>query len=195
MNNLLIKGNKTLATITGILFFGILLNNISVSTPVNYVEANQLEVGTLSISTSIDAEEKLTAKEIEVYHTPAYIPDPVKVANVRDYLNGRNAPLAEYAEELVTAADHYGIDCRIIAAISVNEAGGGKKNFRPYNAWGWGKMSFENWEQAIWTVSKGIAGYYSRGLTTPKLISTYYCPPNAANWANKVSFVMYEMEL
>jgi hypothetical protein len=196
MKNLLIKGNKALAMITGILFFGVALSNISVSTPVNYVEANQLqEVGTLSISTNIDKEEMLTAEEIEIYHTPVYTPDAKKVENIRRYLAGRNAPLAGYAEEFVRAADHYGIDYRLIAAISVIESNGGRKNFKPYNAWGWGKMTFENWEQGIWTVSKGLAGYYSRGLTTPKLIATYYCPPNAVNWANKVSYVMYEMEL
>lgn len=196
MKNLLIKGNKALAIITGILFFGVAINNISISTPLNYVEANQIEeVGTLSISTSVEMEEKLTPQEIEVYHVPAYVPDPYKVGVVYRYLAGRNAPLADYATEFITAADHYGIDYRIVAAISVMESNGGKKTFRPYNAWGWGKMTFESWEQGIWTVSKGIAGYYSRGLTTPKLIAPYYCPPNADNWANKVGYIMYEMEL
>ena len=196
MKNLLIKGNKALAIITGVIFFGMLLNNISISTPVNYVEANQIEeVGTLSTATNIEMEEKLSAQEIAVYHVPTYLPDPVQVGQIRSYLARRSAPLADYAEEFVMAADHYGIDYRIVAAISVMESNGGRKTFRPFNAWGWGRMTFESWEQGIWTVSKGIAGYYSRGLTTPKLMAPYYCPPNAENWANKVSFVMYEMTL
>jgi hypothetical protein len=196
MKNLLVKGNKALAIITGTIFFGMLLNNISISTPVNYVEANQIEeIGMLSSATSIEMEEKLSAQEIAVYHVPTYVPDPVQVEQIRRYLSNRNAPLADYAQEFVMAADHYGIDYRIVAAISVMESNGGRKTFRPYNAWGWGKMTFESWEQGIWTVSKGIAGYYSRGLTTPKLMAPYYCPPNAESWGNKVSFVMYEMTL
>jgi hypothetical protein len=196
MRNLLIKGNKALATITGIICFGVLLNNISITTPVNYVEANQIEEVLSATSNPVDlVEEKMTVQEIEANHVPAYVPDAQKVENIRRYLARRNAPLADYATEFVMAADHYGIDYRIIAAISVIESSGGRKNFRPYNGWGWGKMTFESWEQGIWTVSKGIAGYYSRGLITPKLIAPFYCPPNAVSWGNKVSFVMYEMEL
>lgn len=196
MKNLLIKGNKALAVVTGTIFFGLLLNNISITTPVNYVEANQSgAVGTSSIVADIDMEDKLSAAEVQANHTPTYIPDAQKVENVRKYLAKRNAPLADYAEEFVIAADYYNIDYRIIAAISVMESGGGQKNFRPYNAWGWGKLTFENWEQGIWTVSKGISRYYDRGLTRPELIAPYYCPPNATKWANTVNYVMNQMEI
>lgn len=195
MKNLLIKGNKALAIVTGILFFGILLNNISVRKTVSYVQANQSEeIGTSSIVANVDMENQLTASEVE-YNSTSYVADNEKVANVRNYLANRGAPLAEYAEVFVTAADYYNIDYRLVAAISVIESSGGEHTFRPYNAWGWGKMTFENWEQGIWTVSEGLAKYYSRGLTTPDLISTYYCPPNATNWARNVNYVMNAMEI
>ena len=195
MKNLLIKSRKSLAVITGIIFFGVILTTITEKIPVTYVEANQYEnsIGTLSTSTTTVVEEKIFTRDLPVNHVPTYVPDKTKVENVRRYLAGRNAPLADYAEEFVKAADHYNIDYRIIAAISVIESGGGKHNFRPYNAWGWGKMTFSSWEEGIWTVSKGIGGYYSRGLTTPKLISTYYCPPNAVKWASNVQLVMNQI--
>jgi len=195
MKNLLIKGNKTLAVITGILFGAVIINNLSHKVPVNYVEASESgNVGSLSISTNVEVEENIIPKKVVVKAVQAqYVRDARKVENVRKYLAGRQAPLAAYAEEFVKAADHYNIDYRIIAAISVIESGGGKHTFRPHNAWGWGKMSFENWTEAIWTVSAGISRYYSRGLTTPQLIAPYYCPPNAVKWAQNVSFVMNQM--
>ena len=194
MKKLLIKGNKTLAIITGILFGAVLINNLSGHVPVNYVEANENSgVGNLSLSTSVEIEENIIVKNVVINQTPKYIPDAHKVENIRRYLAGRHALLADYAEEFVKAADHYNIDYRIIAAISVIESGGGKHNFRAYNAWGWGKKSFENWTEGIWTVSASISRYYSRGLNTPALIATYYCPPSATNWANKVTYVMNEI--
>ncbi len=194
MNNLLIKSKKTLAIVTGILFSSVLINTMSEKIPINYVEANQSNgIGTSSISTSVEVEENLIIKELVIIPVPSYVPDAQKIENIRVYLSARKAPLADYAETFVRAADEYGIDYRIVAAISVIESGGGKHTFRPYNAWGWGKKTFTSWEEGIWAVSKGISNYYSRGLTTPKLISTYYCPPSATSWANKVQFVMNEI--
>jgi hypothetical protein len=194
MKRLLIQSKKGLATITGILFFATIVNSVSETIPTNYVEAKQNDsvVGNLSISTSVELEERVIVRNMAVNEIPTYTyqPDSTKVRNVREYLEGRNSPLAQYAEVFVEAADHYGIDYRIIAAISIIESSGGKHNFRPHNAWGWGRMTFSSWEEGIWTVSKGIGGYYSRGLTTPKLISTYYCPPNAQRWAQNVELVM-----
>jgi hypothetical protein len=194
MEKLLIKGRKALSIISGILLGGMILNSFASNVPVSYVEANESSgIGNLSISTSKEIEENVIVKEYVVNHTPKYIPDAKKVENIRKYLAGRNAPLAAYAEEFVKAADHYDIDYRIVAAISVIESGGGKNNFRPHNAWGWGKMSFENWTEGIWTVSGGISRYYSRGLTTPQLMAPYYCPPNAAKWSQNVTFVMNQI--
>jgi len=195
MKNLLIKGKRALAIITGILFGAILMNNLFNRIPVNYVEAGEANnIGNLSISTSVEIEENVIVKEVVINATPQYTPDARKVENIRKYLAGRNAPLADYAEEFVKAADHYNIDYRIIAAISVIESGGGKHTFRPYNAWGWGSKSFGNWTEGIWTVSAGISKYYSKGLITPQLIAPYYCPPNAVQWAQNVSFIMTQID-
>jgi len=113
-----------------------------------------------------------------------------KVRKINLYLSERGAPLAKYSEEFVKAADHYGIDYRLVAAISIIESSGGKHNFRAYNAWGWGKSDFKSWEDGIWKVSEGMAKYYAKGLTSPRSIAPSYCPPNATTWANKVSYVM-----
>lgn len=113
-----------------------------------------------------------------------------KVEKIRKYLSKRNSPLADYAEDFVEAAEYYSIDYRLVAAISIIESGGGKNNFRPYNAWGWGKKTFNSWKDGIWNVSRGLSLYYSRGLDTPAKIAPRYCPPNAQKWSSNVSYVM-----
>ena len=64
MKRLLIQTKKGLATITGILFFATLINSVSQTIPANVVEANQDEniVGNLSISTSIELEERVVGE-------------------------------------------------------------------------------------------------------------------------------------
>lgn len=137
--------------------------------------------------------EQINVEEINVTEnkkTQAQIDYERKVAKIRKYLSGRGSPLAKYSEEFVKAADHYGIDYRLVAAISIIESSGGKHNFRPYNAWGWGKSGFSSWKEGIWEVSKGLSKYYAGGRTTPQTIAPRYCPPNATSWASKVSYVM-----
>ncbi len=194
MKNLLIKGNKTLAVATGILLGGAILNGIAKDIPISHVEANgSSDIASLSISTSRQIEETIVVKKYIPNESTKYTPDATKVENIRKYLAERNAPLADYAQEFVKAADHYGIDYRIVAAISVIESNGGRHTFKEYNAWGWGKTPFESWTDGIWTVSAGISKYYSKGLTTPELIAPYYCPPNAVKWAQNVNYVMNQI--
>lgn len=179
------------AIISGLLFVGVILQTLSQSIPVSIVKADMTgDISSIAASTQV---ENILDDSQPISYIPVpqeNIPDESKIAKVRAYLTKRNSPLAEYAEEFVKAADTYGIDYRIVAAISIIESGGGKNNFRVYNAWGWGKKGFANWTEGIWAVSAGIGKYYSRGLTTPRLISYAYCPPNADAWARKVQGVM-----
>jgi len=176
--------------LSGILFAGVILHTLSQRIDTFKVEADIS--GTITPNAARTQVENIL-DDIDPIYSPyeeQYVPDEVKVEKIRVYLASRNSPLAEYAEEFVRAADEHGIDYRIVAAISIIESEGGKKNFRPYNAWGWGKKSFSSWVEGINTVSASIGRYYSKGLTTPELISYSYCPPNAESWARKVQGVM-----
>ena len=118
-----------------------------------------------------------------------------KIYNIKKFFEKRNSPLAKYAEEFVLASEHWNIDYRLVAAISVVESGGGKINFKPYNAWGWGKYGFKDWKDGIWSVTKGLAtGYIAKGLDTPLEIARVYCPPSYTSWSRKVSSLMKEIE-
>ena len=186
MNNLVIKGRKALSVIAGVLACGLFAQVISDKLPVNLVQADQGEVSIVStenVSQSADSAE-ITSQQVT----------DIRVVKIQSYLEKRNAPLAAYAKDFVKAADAYGIDYRLVASISVVESGGGLNTFKPYNAWGWGNMTFSSWEEGIWTVSKGMAKYYSLGLTTPRSISYSYCPPSSDSWASKVQYVMNQIE-
>ncbi len=119
-----------------------------------------------------------------------------KVENIQRYLNPRNTPLEEKAEHIVMMANKFNIDYRIVVAISIIESSGGVHSYRPYNAWGWGGASgftFESWEHSIYVVSRGIAGYYSRGQDTPEKMAPTYNPHTPEEWGPKVRKVMNQI--
>ncbi len=181
-----VKGRKILAVIAGVLALGLVANVISDRMPVNLVLADQGQVSAANTENISDATDSAEITNDRVAD--------VRIAKIKAYLSERNAPLADYAKEFVKAADKYGIDYNLVAAISIIESGGGKSTFKPYNAWGWGSKTFSSWEEGIWTVSQGISKYYAKGLTTPKAIAHTYCPPNAVKWGTNVQFVMNEIE-
>lgn len=195
MKNFLNKKN-ILAVIAGILFTGLILNTINEISPTAVMSTNQaslveLEEETIEYMDSNEIKERILEEAVS---TRAQDSETLaKIENVRNYLSRRNSPLAQYAEEIVKAATQYGIDYRLVPAISIIESSGGIHTFRTYNAWGWGKRNFSSWEEGIWEVSKGLGNYYAKGLTTPQKISVYYCPPSASEWARKVSYVMREI--
>jgi len=124
-------------------------------------------------------EDKLKAQKIELFFRE----------------NRRNAPLADYSEKFVEVANKYNLDYRLLPAIATVESGGGKSNFRSYNAWGWGNRSFRSFEEGIEVVGKGLkTGYIDKGRDTVEEIAPVYCPPNYKNWARSVNQFMLEIE-
>lgn len=122
--------------------------------------------------------------------------DRKKVQSVQTFLGRRGSPLAAKAEYIVKSAEIFGIDYRLVPAISIVESSGGKKTYRRFNAWGWGGSkgySFSSWEEGIYTVSKGLSKYYASGATTPIAIAPRYNPHTPQEWAGKVQFLMNQM--
>ena len=124
-------------------------------------------------------EDKLKAQKIELFFRE----------------NRRNAPLADYSEKFVEVANKYNLDYRLLPAIATVESGGGKSNFRSYNAWGWGNKGFTSFEEGIEVVGRGLkTGYIDKGRDTVEEIAPVYCPPNYKNWARSVNQFMLEIE-
>ena len=103
-------------------------------------------------------------------------------ARINAYLAG--SPLSGYGETFARAAWAYGVDPRWSPAISYVESSKGLYCFRPHNAWGWGSVSWDSWEEAIYGHVGGLARGY--GYTLTYAAAQKYCPPSADHWYNSV---------
>lgn len=108
-----------------------------------------------------------------------------KVAAVKSFFKKYGAPLQKNAEDFVRAADMYGIDYRLVPAISMIESSGGKVLFRPYNPFGWGRSGYPSFTAAIYDVSRGMSRYYAGGLKQCERIAYRYNPVTPESWGKK----------
>jgi hypothetical protein len=120
-----------------------------------------------------------------------------RVINLRHFLEGFKSPLAEYAEDFVMYADMYGIDYRLVPAITGVESTFGKRiPAKSYNAYGWanGKYKFTSWEDSIGHVSMTLkTKYIDKGAPTVAKIGRRYAPPSKT-WAGKVTYFVRKID-
>ena len=102
------------------------------------------------------------------------------------YLAG--SPLAGQGEAFAVAAWTYGVDPRWSPAISAVESSKGRYCYAGHNAWGWGAVSWDSWEEAIDAHVRGLARGY--GYTLTEAAAKKYCPPTWQDWYDKVSTQM-----
>ena len=124
-----------------------------------------------------------------------------RIEMVRQFLAKYNSPLEPHAEFIVQTADNYEKDFRLIPAIAMQESNLCKKiPIDSHNCWGFGiyggKVTrFENYPQAIETVTKTLATKYrDRGLITPEQIMSMYTPSSNGSWARSVNHFMEKMQ-
>lgn len=120
-----------------------------------------------------------------------------RVIKLEKFLESYNSPLAEYADKFVESANKYGLDWKLVPAITGVESTFGKQiPTNSYNAYGWanGVFYFGSWEQSIDYVSKALKEkYINRGLDTPFKIGPVYAPPSKT-WALKVTHFINEID-
>jgi hypothetical protein len=134
-----------------------------------------------------------------------YVKDP-RVLAMSEFLYNYNSPMTPYAQVAVEEADKYGLDWRLIIAISGVESAFG--NLIPkdsYNGWGWrgrnaneeGWSIFSSWDEAIIHITERMALGYGTNLT-PFQIQNTYCPPCGESgldlWAHGVTRFMNELD-
>lgn len=120
-----------------------------------------------------------------------------RVQKLQGYLRAHTSPFADNAQDFVTAADKYGLDWKLLPAISGVESGFGHAYVGgTYNAWGWGGgyLHFASWTDAIFTISQALReNYADHGLITPQEIGPVYAPPSYT-WASNVQMYMNKIE-
>jgi hypothetical protein len=124
-----------------------------------------------------------------------------RVETIRQFFEYYNSPLSPFAQDVVDSAERYDLDHRLIPAIAMQESNLCKKIIpRSYNCWGFGiygnkVIHFDNYPQAIETVSKALAhNYIAGGLITPEQIMTKYTPSNDGSWAKSVNYFMNALQ-
>lgn len=120
---------------------------------------------------------------------------------VRQFFAKYNSPLEPYAEDVIKAADEYGLDFRLIPSIAMQESNLCKKIPKDSNnCWGYGiyggKVTrFSDYKEGIYTVSRSLGTKYKgKGLVTPDQIENMYTPPSKGSWANGVNHFMDQLE-
>ncbi len=123
---------------------------------------------------------------------------------IENFFKHYESPLGGYSQLFVAIADKYGLDYKLLPAISMQESKGGQKIVdSSYNPFGYGiygdvVLKFSSWEEAIERVAKGLkADYLDKGLKTPNQIMAKYTPPSLAkggSWAKGVTYFMDELK-
>ena len=115
---------------------------------------------------------------------------------LEQFLTAHRSPLAPYSHSLISTADKYQLDWRLIPAVS-----GVESSFAlampadSYNAYGWqnGQTRFASWEDSFEIVAKTLKNnYVDKGLDTVAKISRVYAPPSQT-WAKNVQFFIDEI--
>jgi hypothetical protein len=117
---------------------------------------------------------------------------------LRKFLTKFNSPLTPYSRDFIAMADYYGIDWRMVPAISGVESTFGKHiPINSYNAYGWagGNYRFESWSDSIKIVNKTLReNYVNKGATSITKIARIYAPPSTT-WGTKVSYFVRKIDI
>lgn len=174
--------NFTRGIVLGLLLLALLAPNISLKLQYNS-DRTALAAGAETMVNTITAEVK--------------VEEDRRVEILKNYLESKSSPLAEFAEDFVEAADRYNSDYRLLPAIAGIESNFGKVQLEnSYNPFGWGGgyVYFDSFDEAIWTVSQELyERAFVRGVDTPSELGPSYCPPNYTRWIAAVEGFMSEI--
>ena len=114
---------------------------------------------------------------------------------VQNVFKKYNSPLSDQAHFYVKYADEFGLDWRLLPAISGLESTFGKFLMPgSYNAYGWGggHIYFESWEDGIKVINKALReNYINRGATDVWSIGRIYA--ESPTWSIRVNSFMQEI--
>ncbi|MBI2442964.1 MAG: glucosaminidase domain-containing protein [Candidatus Levybacteria bacterium] len=117
---------------------------------------------------------------------------------LRQFFQRYDSPLIDHTVFIIETSEKYNLDPRLIPAIAMqetnlcNKSKEGSHNCWGYNVTGKNYKFFDNYEQAIETVTKTLAEHYrdKHGLVTPEEIEKMYTPSSEGSWAASVRFFM-----
>ncbi len=125
-----------------------------------------------------------------------------EAAKIDAYYKSKGMPLAGYGLKMVTEAEKYNLDWRLIPALAVRESSGGLHQCVSYNPFGFGSCSFgfKSYDNAIQTVAANLGGADPRtasaykGKTTIGILNVYNPPSVVPTYAKEVMSIMNAIE-
>lgn len=125
-----------------------------------------------------------------------YILEDKRAEILACFLAKYKSPLVPYASQFIEAADAYGLDWRLVPAITGLESTFGRQiPAGSYNAYGWanGAYYFNSWEESIWHVNRILKEkYVDRGAVTVWQVGKIYAA--SPTWASRVASFMEKIE-
>lgn len=125
----------------------------------------------------------------------------IRTSVLQKFFRTYKSPLENEAEFLVKTSDAWGLDYKIIPAISMQESGGCKNiPDKSFNCWGLGiygknSLSFTSYSEAISKVAKTIReSYYKDGLTNMTLLEDRWNPSSTGQWSFGVNFFISKIK-
>jgi len=205
--------NKILVTFLTFVFVTLLFGN-SIQESIENILLSKAKVHSQSYAFALtpivdqkyhDSTSKLSLVDISAFDRAGnLVTNDARASALRQFLMDYNSPMYPYAEVFVTEADKYGLDWRLVTAISGVESAFGLLPVRANNAWGWkggadGNFNpFETWGHGIEVVTRRLALGYGIHMT-PFEIEPIYCPPCGENpahlWANGVVKFMNQIDM
>jgi len=120
---------------------------------------------------------------------------------IKKYLEKYKSPLVPYSDLIFQLSQDYGFEYYWIVAIAQQESNLCKKIPEgSHNCWGYGihkkgTLSFNSYELSLKSYADYLKReYFDKGLDTPELIMSKYCPSSNGSWAKGVHQFIREME-
>jgi hypothetical protein len=114
------------------------------------------------------------------------------------YLAKYNSPLQGHAQDFIEAADKYGVDWKLVPAISgVESTFGNAIPYNSYNGWGYGVYGdnvrrFQSWKDGIYVLNSDLKSkYIDKGYTDPYSMNRIYA--SSPTWGVRVDGFMKDI--
>ncbi len=119
-----------------------------------------------------------------------------RVVALRNIFKKHNSPLEPYARDYVVLADKYGVDWKLLPAISGLESSFGIALLpNTYNAYGWGGgyIYFKNWTDGIDTINRTLKVNYMEEWNARNVWQIGPIYAQSPTWAVRVNRFMNEI--
>lgn len=140
-------------------------------------------------------------RRIRIFFSASISESDGRVEKIRQFLQKYRSPLEPYAQDIINAAEEYGLDYRLVPAIAMQESNLCLKiPEESNNCWGFGIYGgkihkFVDYKEGIYSVSKTLGIIYKdKGLVTPEQIMTRWTPSSNGSWAFSVNHFMDKLK-